>query len=252
MPAGEDVGRSPESTRRRVARRILRRDPRAAATPGRPRRTSWLQGPPTALGEVAGARRAGDSRRDGLTGLYDDRTLHRGPDRCDLGRGDGTAATSGLLFIDLDRFKRVNDRHGHVTGSRVLSQVAGFVDAAASRERGFAARYGGDEFVVVLPGADLDRCLREAERLRATLAATIFAGSDPPGRRPLVHVTCSIGVASMRAEAGGDRDGTPGPAGAATRLLQLADNAMYRAKKAGRNRVAAADAEATGARKEPA
>ncbi|MCY3933964.1 MAG: GGDEF domain-containing protein [Acidobacteria bacterium] len=199
-----------------------------------------------ALREVAGVTGAGDSRRDGLTGLYDDRTLHRGLTDAisDAGRDGGHV---GLLFIDLDRFKNVNDRHGHVTGSRVLSQVAGFVDAAASRERGFAARYGGDEFVVVLPGADLDRCLREAERLRATLAATIFAGGEPPGRRPLVRVTCSIGAASMRADAGGDHDETPGPQGAATRLLQLADNAMYQAKHAGRNRVAADDAEATGA-----
>ena len=139
----------------------------------------------------------------------------------------------------------MNDRHGHVTGSRVLRQAAGFVDDAARQAGGFAARYGGDEFVVVLPGADLDRCLREAERLRATLAATIFAGGEPPGRRPLVHMTCSIGAASMRTEAG-DGDETPNPAGAATRLLQLADNAMYRAKHAGRNRVAAAGAEATG------
>lgn len=199
-----------------------------------------------ALREVAGVTGAGDSRRDGLTGLYDDRTLHRGLTDAisDAGRDGGHV---GLLFIDLDRFKNVNDRHGHVTGSRVLSQVAGFVDAAASRERGFAARYGGDEFVVVLPGADLDRCLREAERLRATLAATIFAGGEPPGRRPLVRVTCSIGAASMRADAGGDHDETPGPQGPATRLLQLADNAMYQAKHAGRNRVAADDAEATGA-----
>ncbi len=198
----------------------------------------------TALREVAGARRAGDSRRDSLTGLFDDRTLHRGLTNAisDAGRN---GAHIGLLFLDLDHFKRVNDRHGHVTGSRVLSQVAGLIERAARRETGFAARYGGDEFVAVLPGADLDRCLREAERLRATLAATIFAGGEPPGRRPLVHVTCSIGAASMRA--GADRDETPGPAGAATRLLQLADNAMYRAKKAGRNRVAAADAEATGA-----
>ena len=207
----------------------------------------------TALREVAGARRAGDSRRDSLTGLFDDRTLHRGLTDAIAGAGrDG--GYIGLLFLDLDHFKRVNDRHGHVTGSRVLSQVAGLIERAARRETGFAARYGGDEFVAVLPGADLDRCLREAERLRATLAATIFAGGEPPGRRPLVHVTCSIGAASMRAEAGGVRDGTPGPAGAARRLLQLADNAMYRAKKAGRNRVAAADAEATGAasQKEPA
>jgi len=200
----------------------------------------------TALREVAGTRRAGDSRRDSLTGLFDDRTLHRGLTDAIAGAGrDG--GYIGLLFLDLDHFKRVNDRHGHVTGSRVLSQVAGLIERAASRERGFAARYGGDEFVVVLPGADLDRCLREAERLRATLAATIFAGGEPPGRRPLVRVTCSIGAASMRADAGGDHDETPGPQGAATRLLQLADNAMYQAKHAGRNRVAADDAEATGA-----
>ena len=200
----------------------------------------------TALREVAGARRARDSRRDSLTGLFDDRSLHRGLTDAiaDAGRDGGHI---GLLFLDLDHFKRVNDRHGHVTGSRVLSQAAGFVDDAAKQAGGFAARYGGDEFVVVLPGADLDRCLREAERLRATLAATIFAGGEPPGRRPLVHVTCSIGAASMRTEARSDRDETPGPAGAATRLLQLADNAMYQAKHAGRNRVAAAGAEATGA-----
>lgn len=204
----------------------------------------------TALGEVAGARRAGDSRRDGLTGLFDDRTLHRGlTDAIRATERDGGHV--GLLFIDLDHFKNVNDRHGHVTGSRVLSQAAALIGDDACRAGGFAARYGGDEFVVVLPGADLDRCLREAERLRETLAATIFAGGEPPGRRPLVHVTCSIGAASMRAEAGGDRDGTPGPAGAATRLLQLADDAMYQAKKAGRNRVAAAG-DVASARKEPA
>lgn len=206
----------------------------------------------SALREVAGPGRAGDSRRDSLTGLFDDRALHRGLTDAisDAGRDGGDI---GLLFLDLDRFKSVNDRHGHVTGSRVLSQVAGFVDAAARRAGGFAARYGGDEFVVVLPGAGLDRCLREAERLRATLAATIFAGGEAPRRRPLVRVTCSIGAASMRAEAGADRGEAPGRAGAATRLLQLADNAMYRAKRGGRNRVAAVGAESgVDSKREPA
>ena len=207
----------------------------------------------SALREVAGARRARDSRRDSLTGLFDDRALHGGlTDAISDAERDG--GHIGLLFIDLDRFKSVNDRHGHVTGSRILSQVAGLVDAAGRQAGGFAARYGGDEFVVVLPGADLDRCLNEAERLRATLAATILAGGEAPRRRPLVRVTCSIGAASMRAEAGADRAETPGRAGAATRLLQLADNAMYRAKRGGRNRVAAVGAEAGGVagRREPA
>ena len=208
----------------------------------------------TALREVAGVPGAPDARRDSLTGLFDDHALHSALTEA-IRATEHDGGHVGLLFIDLDHFKNVNDRHGHVTGSRVLRQVAGLIEKAARREAGFAARYGGDEFVVVLPGADLDRCLREAERLRAALAATILAGGEPPRRRPLVHVTCSIGAASMRTEAGVDRGDTPSRAGAATRLLQLADNAMYQAKHAGRNRVAAAGAEVNGvasAKREPA
>ena len=197
-----------------------------------------------ALREVAGVSGAVETRRDRLTGLFDDHTLHNALAETIRGTERG-GAHIGLLFIDLDHFKDVNDRHGHVTGSRILSQVARFVDAAARQARGFAARYGGDEFVVVLPGADLNACLRHAERLRTTLAATILAGGEPPRRRPLVRVTCSIGASSMRVGTG-DRDEPPSGAGAATRLLQLADNAMYQAKHAGRNRVAAAGIEATG------
>ncbi len=205
-----------------------------------------------ALREVAGVQGAGAVRRDSLTGLFDDRTLHDALTEA-IKAAEREGGHIGLLFIDLDRFKNVNDRHGHVTGSRILSQVAGFVDEAARRAGGFAARYGGDEFVVVLPGADVDDCLRHSERLRSTLAATILAGGEPRRRRPLVRVTCSIGAASLRLEVAGDRDEPPSPADAATRLLQLADNAMYQAKRAGRNRLAAADAEAAGvARKGPA
>ena len=198
-----------------------------------------------ALREVTGVPGTVDVRRDSLTGLFDDRALHKAlTETIQATERDG--GNTGLLFIDLDRFKNVNDRHGHVTGSRILIQVAGLVDTAARQAGGFAARYGGDEFVVVLPGADLDDCLRHGERLRTILAATMLAGGEPPRRGPLVHVTCSIGAASMQAEAVGDRNETPSPAGAATRLLQLADNAMYQAKHAGRNRSAAAGAAATG------
>ncbi len=197
-----------------------------------------------ALREVVGVPGPIDVRRDSLTGLFDDRALHKALTEA-VRATERDGGNTGLLFIDLDRFKNVNDRHGHVTGSRILIQVAGLVDTAARQAGGFAARYGGDEFVVVLPGAGLDDCLRHGELLRSTLAATILAGGEPPRRRPLVRVTCSIGAASMRAEAIGDRNETPSPAGAATRLLQLADNAMYQAKRAGRNRSAAAGAEAT-------
>ena len=144
----------------------------------------------TALRGVSGVPGAVGIRRDSLTGLFDDRALHNALTEA-IGAAEREGGHIGLLFIDLDRFKNVNDRHGHVTGSRILSQVAGLVDAAARQAGGFAARYGGDEFVVVLPGADLDDCLRHAERLRSTLAATILAGGEPPQRRPLVRVTCS-------------------------------------------------------------
>ena len=198
-----------------------------------------------ALREVAGVRGADDVRRDSLTGLLDDRALHDALTN-EIAATERGGGRIGLLFIDLDHFKRVNDRHGHVTGSRILSQVAGLIGVAARHAEGFAARYGGDEFVVVLPGADLDRSLRHAERLRATLAATILAGGEPPRSRPLVHVTCSIGAASSRRGPGGGRGEAASQERAATRLLQLADDAMYEAKHAGRNRVAAAGVEATG------
>ena len=187
-----------------------------------------------ALREVVSLPGACDRHRDSLTGLLDDRAMHRAlTDAIEAAERDG--APIGLLFIDLDNFKNVNDRHGH---------VAGFIDEAAKEARGFAARYGGDEFVVVLPGADVDECLRNAELLRATLAAIIFAGGEPPERRPLVRVTCSIGIASVRPASSGDSTGAAGER-AATRLLRLADDAMYEAKHAGRNRVAAADTHAS-------
>lgn len=197
-----------------------------------------------ALRRVVDRPRRADPRRDGLTGLFDNRTLHRALTRM-IRTANRRGDDIGLLFLDLDRFKRVNDRHGHVTGSRILSQVARLIGVAARQAGGFAARYGGDEFVVVLPGVDLDLSLRQAENLRAALEATILAGGQSPRRRPLVRVTCTIGAASLRQQ-GGD-DGALSPERAATRMLQQADNAMYAAKHAGRNRVAAADASATGA-----
>ncbi len=194
------------------------------------------------------------SRRDGLTGLLDDGGLHQALAGA-IAHAASEGENVGLLFMDLDRFKQVNDALGHVTGSRILSRVAGLIDDLARSSAGVASRYGGDEFVVVLPGADLDRCLREGERLRAALAATIFAGGEPFGQAQRVRLTCSVGVASLRPKLGGEteaehRDSAgAGPEGrdhAATRLLQCADDAMYRAKRAGRNRVAAAGGRAAG------
>jgi diguanylate cyclase (GGDEF)-like protein len=126
-----------------------------------------------------------------------------------------------VLFVDLDNFKQVNDRHGHESGNTVLKR-AGEEILAVVRTTDFAARYGGDEFVVLLvrTGADGARVVAEKARVRV----------EAMGRQlnfPAHLVTASIGVAAFEPQAGSEAD-----------VLVAADRALYRAKAAGRNRVA--------------
>ncbi len=125
-----------------------------------------------------------------------------------------------VLLVDLDRFKSVNDRHGHLAGDCVL-QAAADVLRQTLRPMSVAARFGGEEFVVLLPGTPPQAAAVAAERLRAALEGLPIrlAGGD------VVRITASIGVSAPLAE-----DGLAG-------LLASADGAMYRAKDAGRNRV---------------
>jgi diguanylate cyclase (GGDEF)-like protein/PAS domain S-box-containing protein len=125
----------------------------------------------------------------------------------------------GLAFVDVDRFKHINDSHGHDAGDTVLRAVAGTLRAAA-RSLDLVARWGGDEFVAVLAHADADRLAVIAERLRALVASSPVAAG---GAR--IAVTVSVGAASARP------DDTP------ESLLARADALMYEAKLAGRNRV---------------
>ena len=183
--------------------------------------------------------------RDSLTDLFDGRALHDALSAA-IADTEQRAEDVGLLFLDLDRFKRINDRHGHLAGSRILRQVAALLNTAAADAGGFAGRYGGDEFVLVLPGADLDQAFGHAERLRSDVASTLFSSGPGARSRPVVSLTCSIGAACLlRRRAMVNR--TDSEEDAATRLLRRADDAMYAAKKAGRNRVVAVDARASGA-----
>jgi diguanylate cyclase (GGDEF)-like protein len=125
-----------------------------------------------------------------------------------------------VLFGDLDRFKLVNDVHGHDAGDRALRIFAGALSAAL-RPDDLACRYGGEEFVVLLPECDRDEAVRVAERIRATLAAALD-GSELPA------FTVSFGVASSRRDATFDE------------IVELADRALLAAKAAGRDRVVAA------------
>lgn len=158
---------------------------------------------------------------DPLTGFYNQRYLMRHlRSQLGAGRQEGLA----VMMIDVDHFKVVNDRFGHAAGDRALKLIA---DTLRGRTRVFdsIARYGGEEFVVVMPGAGERDSMAAAERLRLAIESLNFAAQTG-----VVHpLTVSIGVAFA-----GPRVGT------AELLLQAADQALYRAKRTGRNRVASA------------
>jgi diguanylate cyclase (GGDEF)-like protein/PAS domain S-box-containing protein len=125
----------------------------------------------------------------------------------------------GVLFVDVDRFKQVNDRHGHETGDAVLRAVA-TTTAAAMRGTDSVGRWGGDEFVAVCPAADADGLRRAGERVRSLVAAV-----GVPAEGVMVAPTVSVGGAVATS---GDDVGT---------LLARADDAMYRSKQDGRDTV---------------
>jgi diguanylate cyclase (GGDEF)-like protein/PAS domain S-box-containing protein len=159
---------------------------------------------------------------DSLTSLSNRRhileTLHR-----EAARATRYRLLLSFLMVDLDHFKSVNDTHGHLAGDMVLARV-GRVIQNNIREMDSAGRYGGEEFCVVMPETGLPGALTIADRLRRRLAEEIFTTPDGIEFR----VTCSIGAAQC------DLHTTNVNA-----LLQEADNALYRAKDAGRNRVSA-------------
>jgi diguanylate cyclase (GGDEF)-like protein len=129
-----------------------------------------------------------------------------------------------LLLIDVDRFKRINDAHGHVAGDAVLKGIAGTIERSIRSPVDILVRFGGEEFIAVLPETDSRGGLAAAEKIRRLLHGSTFdTGSTA------VSVTVSVGVAAC------PRDGTD-----ADELLDAADGALYRAKRAGRNRVASA------------
>lgn len=178
------------------------------------------------------------ARQDNLTGLYNDRYLHVALEdhvvRCAAADSD-----VAVLFLDLDYFKRVNDSHGHLTGSQVLHEVGRLLAEVGERNRGTACRYGGDEFVVILPQCELERAIWVAEDIRSRIANATFCsqpGIVQPQPLRLNGLTCSLGVATMRRHV----PDTPLDE-TRTLLLHLADAAMYLAKETGRNRTVVAD-----------
>lgn len=159
---------------------------------------------------------------DALTGLANRRTLNESFDR-EWRRARREKVAIALLFIDVDYFKRFNDRYGHSAGDEALVAVSASISQAIRRPGDIAGRYGGEEFMVVLPATDVHGACDVAERIRATVRATAILHEDSP----LGHVTVSIGVAAT----GVVPDGLP------QALLTAADEALYTAKHDGRDRV---------------
>jgi two-component system, cell cycle response regulator len=158
---------------------------------------------------------------DQLTGLHNRRYMSRHLDTLIAG-AHRSGKPLAFLIMDIDHFKAVNDGHGHDIGDEVLREFAGRIGANV-RGIDLACRYGGEEFVVVMPDTDMDFAYTVAERLRKSVEQTPFVISRAPGK---LSVTISIGIA-----------GSEGNTDSADALLRRADQALYRAKREGRNRV---------------
>jgi diguanylate cyclase (GGDEF)-like protein len=161
------------------------------------------------------------SIRDGLTGLYNHRHIMELV-QAEFDRVDRYQDPLSLLMIDIDLFKKVNDEHGHPAGDAVLSEIATVIQGGL-RTVDVVGRYGGEEFVVLLPHTPHDEAMQTAERVRTEVGKHVFNALGAT-----LQVTISVGAATTPAS-GVDT---------AAHLVREADKALYRAKTAGRNRSA--------------
>ena len=162
---------------------------------------------------------------DDLTGIPNHRHFNTWIEQ-ELARIERFGGELSLVLVDIDNFKEVNDTHGHLLGDRVLEEM-GRLLRIESRGIDLAARYGGEEFVLALPETSPEGAVEVAERLRRRIERTRVPtdGDGPP-----IEVTASLGVANLPADAGEIRS-----------LISAADEALYDAKRTGKNRVSRAD-----------
>jgi len=165
------------------------------------------------------------SIRDHLTGCYNRRHLHAQLLENEIARAQRYGQSLSVIMCDLDHFKDINDTHGHHGGDAVLQVFAGLLQSMTRDSIDSVVRYGGEEFLLILPATDLCGGVLLAERLRLAFAATPI-----PHEQQLIAATASFGVASV------DFSGSVSAA-AQQRMIASADDLLYAAKKGGRNQV---------------
>jgi diguanylate cyclase (GGDEF)-like protein/PAS domain S-box-containing protein len=160
------------------------------------------------------------ANHDSLTGLYNTRYLYKALD--DLIEDSKAAGQPfSLIFMDMDNFKRVVDTYGHLNGSQALKEVAMTIKSCLDKPY-FGVAYGGDEFVVVLPGCGKPQATRNAEEIRSAMKQTIYLAKDGHN----VRLCASLGIATF-----------PDDSDTRTGLLALADKAMFRIKQSGKDSI---------------
>lgn len=188
------------------------------------------------------AKRAHElAKKDDLTGLYNDRWFHvRLTETLEDARRSGKGAV--LLFLDLDRFKVINDCHGHLAGSQVLREVGFLLKRIVQHADATVARYGGDEFVMVLPETSMEEAMRVCTEICQAVETTVFLSREWGFSMPPLHLagilSASIGIARYEP----DPNSTTPVEIEKGELLRRADAAMYRAKSLGRNQAVVWDA----------
>ncbi len=175
------------------------------------------------------------SIRDNLTGLYNDRYFYDAITH-EVTKAIKKETELSLIFLDLDHFKEVNDTYGHLAGSRLLSEVGVILGSGLKGFSLITSRYGGDEFVCILPGSDTKAATRYAEHLRKTIEEYVFLTRRFRGQKKAIRlsgqITASIGVVSMKH---GQKQATV--TAVRDTLIRDADKAMYSSKENGRNKV---------------
>ena len=176
------------------------------------------------------------ARKDDLTGLFNDRWFHICLTET-VAEARDSHKPFVLMFMDLDQFKVVNDNHGHLAGSQVLREVGFHLKRIVQVENATVARYGGDEFVIILPNTTVETGIKIAEEIRQTIADTTFLAREWALNNPPLHlkgiVSASIGIAEHIPH----DDSRILVEQEKSELLRRADSAMYQAKSQGKNQV---------------